>query len=302
MPDDNRTDRILTAALRACLADAGHITASARLAPLSGGRTNRLWLADTDDGKRVVKLYAEPTANPLFANDPGAEHRLLRHLSGSGLAPRPESFFNTRLGQVLVYGYVAGATWQSDPEPVADALARLHRRTPPPGLPSAPDGSAALTMQTEAILALCPAREAAPLHRLAPAGEVRPSAIAALLHGDVVPGNIVAGPAHVTLIDWQCPAKGDPVHDLATFLSPAMQLTYRGAALNEAETARFLDAYGNHGTVTRYLSLAPWFHWRMAAYCLWRVSRGADDYRPALALECDRLGPDAAAAVAPPEV
>ena len=100
-----------------------------------------------------------------------------------------------------------------------------------------------------------------------------------------MPGNIIATPNGPVLIDWQCPARGDPAEDLATFLSPAMHWLYRGKLPDEAERAQFLDAYPDPVVVDRYLRLAPLFRWRMAAHCLWKAERGAADYATALKLE-----------------
>ena len=36
------------------------------------------------------------------------------------------------------------------------------------------------------------------------------------------------------LIDWQCPALGDPAEDIACFLSPAMQVIYGAGPLDAA--------------------------------------------------------------------
>ena len=48
-------------------------------------------------------------------------------------------------------------------------------------------------------------------------------------------------------------------------------------------------AYPDPSRVARYARLAPWFHWRMAAYCQWRVERGDQAYAPGFALECAAL-------------
>ena len=191
----------------------------------------------------------------------------------------------TPFGVVLLYHHVPGKPWREDPGPVARTLARLHRMAPPPGLTPAPDGSAALAAQTLSILALCAGPDADRLRAAAPRGAVPASGATALLHGDPVPGNLILSGGRLTLIDWQCPALGDPVHDLALFLSPAMQQIYRGAPLSVAETARFHTAYADPATTDRYRALAPWFHWRMAAYCLWRAKTGPADYTTGVALE-----------------
>ena len=104
-----------------------------------------------------------------------------------------------------------------------------------------------------------------------------------------MPGNIITGPQGITLIDWQCPALGDPAEDLAAFLSPAMQWLYRGQTLTPDQEQVFLSAYPNPETTARYRALKPLFHWRMAAHCLWKSERGAQDYATALRLELQAL-------------
>lgn len=105
------------------------------------------------------------------------------------------------------------------------------------------------------------------------------------LHGDPVPGNMVASPRGLILIDWQCPAIGDPASDLAIFLSPAMQTLYRSAPLTPCDAKRFLTAYGDEATVFRYLHRAPLYHYRIAAHCLWRAHLGHEGYGSAAAAE-----------------
>jgi thiamine kinase-like enzyme len=114
----------------------------------------------------------------------------------------------------------------------------------------------------------------AELRALRPIGQVPPLPLLSLIHGDPVPGNLLAHDGTLTLIDWQCPQMGDPSEDLALFLSPAMQVLYRGATLSPAEEEAFLAAYPDTAVVGRYLSLKPWLHWRMAGYCLWRCADG----------------------------
>ena len=270
---------------------AGLIPDGGVLTPLAGGRTNRLWRADTPDGALVAKLFAGAANNPLFGNDPAAEARLLKFLHGTGLAPRYHASLDTPLGHVLLYEYVDGQPWRDDPVCVAQAMARLHDTPPPktPDLPIIATGSDDITRQTQDILLRCPSAEASRLLDLEPKGRVPATDTMKLLHGDIVPGNIICRAQTLTFIDWQCPAMGDPAHDLAVFLSPAMQFAYRGTPLSPSEEDHFLAAYDRPTTTDRFKKLAPWLHWRMAAYCLWRASQGADDYRRALALECGRL-------------
>lgn len=71
----------------------------------------------------------------------------------------------------------------------------------------------------------------------------------------------------------------NPAGGRAIFASPAMQMLYRGALLDEGELEDFLAAYPDPAVSRRFHALRPWHHWRMAAYCLYRSERGqaADD-------------------------
>ncbi|MGX0974734.1 thiamine kinase [Roseovarius sp. MBR-51] len=241
---------------------------------LVGGRTNSSWKVESHDQCIVVKLFSPDGYNPLFPNDPDGEVAALRHLSGRDLAPAYVDDFSTDYGHCLIYEHVPGRTWQDGPLQIAELLYRVHCVTGPPHLRITPDGSREIEHQTKSILALCPQFQAQSLLGLRPKGAVQPSGRLSFLHGDPVPGNIVGMQGSWRLIDWQCPALGDPCEDLALFLSPAMQLVYRKRPLTDNERETFLFSYPDKDLVLRYLSLAPWYHWRMAAYCLWLESRG----------------------------
>jgi len=276
----------------------------ARWSSMRGGQSNRSWTAGTPGAECVVKLYGgRPSddgaerveagdarqgsrgdvpdagpANPMFANDPVAEAMALDHLAPMGLAPERIASLDTSHGRCLIYRRIPGLPWRRGTERVAGLLGRIHAIAPPPGLRRQDGSGAAVLAHGAAILALCPAGEAS--DRLAAARPPDPGvanvAAPALVHGDPVPGNIIEGPSGLTAIDWQCPAAGDPCGDFAIFLSPSMQLAYRGRALTSAERAAFLNA-ADPTLVTRYRALAPALHWRLAAYRLWcGPARGTD--------------------------
>ncbi|MBY6066442.1 aminoglycoside phosphotransferase family protein [Leisingera aquaemixtae] len=253
-----------------------HVPAPRRL---TGGRSNHVWRA----GGLVIKLYAEDGANPLFANDPAREGAILAALSGTGMVPPLVQTGAFEGRNWLSYAHVNGSPWQEDTAHVARLLGRLHDVSPPPGLPQGINGSSALETQTLGILKNC--KDPDQLAALRPLGRVPPLPQPVLIHGDPVPGNLLAHDGTLTLIDWQCPQIGDPAEDLSLFLSPAMQLMYRGAPLTKAEEDSFLRAYPDPRIAGRTLALKPWFHWRMAAYCLWRAEQGGEKDRQGYQLE-----------------
>lgn len=250
---------------------------------LTGGRSNHVWRM----GSLVVKLYLQDGNNPLFANDPECEMAVLRTLDHTGMVPHLVRAGCFEGHHWLAYSHLEGGPWQDGTAAVARLLGRLHAQPVLAGLPEGANGSAMLGAQAEDILARCQA--GADLRPLRPVGDVPPTPDKSLIHGDPVPGNLVAHRGRLTLIDWQCPKMGDPAEDLALFLSPAMQVLYRGAPLSRDEAESFLAAYPNRPVVARVQALLPWFHWRMAAYCLWQAEQGGFQDREAMRLELAAL-------------
>ncbi|WP_245226958.1 phosphotransferase family protein [Parasedimentitalea maritima] len=250
---------------------------------LSGGRSNCVWRA----GETVVKLYLKYGENPLFANDPKRERASLSALAGTGMVPRllDAGVFNGH--HWLAYSHIEGSIWQTGTPHVAQLLGRLHDQPRFSDLPEGCNGSTSLAAQTRAILARC--KTTGHLQHLSPVGQVAPLEKRTLIHGDPVPGNLLEHDGTLTLIDWQCPQLGDPTEDLALFLSPAMQLLYRGHPLTLAEENDFVAAYPDRRVVERLKSLKPWFHWRMAAYCQWKAELGGNRDQEAMLLELDAL-------------
>lgn len=242
---------------------------------LFGGRTNSAWRIERKDQAAVLKLYRSATQNPFFPNDPAKEALMLRHLEEHRIAPRLLADFKSPLGHCILYQAVPGQPWTSDVGPVAKLVRTLHRIAPPKGLRRLPNGSSEILQQATRILKLCDQTDE--LEAALPKLSVPPSNAQTLLHGDIVAGNLIQNTRGVFLIDWQCPAVGDPCDDLALFLSPAMQQLYRGAPLNEKEEAEFLGAF-DPATNIRLRMLRPAFHYRMAAYCLWQSQNDHPDY------------------------
>lgn len=254
-----------------------------------GGRTNRLWRVSRPEGDIVVKLYDTETRNPLFPNDPVSEIQMLHHLAEHYIAPHLLDHFPTEMGVCLVYAHLEGPSWRTGTARVATLLHRLHNIAPPHGLRATADGSNELRSEALSILDGCPADRALELRSLEPTRHVPASGLLRLLHADPVPANMIDHAGDLKLIDWQCPAVGDPCEDIAVFLSPAMHLIYRGTILTDVEKDTFLKAYPDGGTIRRYRQLEPWYQWRMAAYCLWKEARGDEHAKYAYDAEINAL-------------
>lgn len=225
----------------------------------------------------------------MFANSATREIASLSRLTGTGLVPKliePGQFEGR---DWVLYDHVAGKSWDRDAGHVAQLLGRLHDQPVPESLPQGPDGSVDWKARGREILDLCPAVSARPLIEAMPDVYVEPLGRAFFVHGDPVPGNLIEHDGTLTLIDWQCPVAGDPAEDLAIFMSPAMQLLYRGAPLTSAEEHEFLSSYPDPAVVARCEQLRPWVHWCMAAYCLWRTGQGQEEYGRAMELELSAL-------------
>lgn len=250
---------------------------------LTGGYMNQVFRVTGPFGDWVIKRFREDTGLALFPNLARAEARALEILGPLGIAPRLIDFIeHPDTGQVLIYTFHAGASWPGQAGEGSDAcnltnvaslLGRLHQLTVD-GFRDVPVMPAAILAQGDPFLAF--GDRAADLARLRPRViDCPPLLRRSLLHTDTGPGNIIVGPQGLRLIDWQCPALGDPAEDLCAFLSPAFQILYDRVPLSKEQRSAFLTAYGDRRVVDRLLLLEPFFHWRMAAYCNMRMKQYA---------------------------
>lgn len=253
---------------------------------LDGGRSNAIWRVSAGGERLVCKLYRSARASTLFPNLATAEILALDALAGTALAPRLVGRFDSDGATGVVYHYVEGArvpVSEAFCRGVGAALRRLHARPVPEGLRSV--SLAGVTAQVAEIVEDLPASVKSEVARRRPVGVPPASARLAFLHGDPVPANVVIGPDGPVLIDWQCPAAGDPIEDAFVFLSPAMQALYGDGPLPEAARVAFWRGYDDADVWNRYAAAVPWLHWRMYGYCLAMAARGESDYRAAAELE-----------------
>ena len=262
------------------------ITSKAKWYPQAGGRTNKVWRL-VDEKDLICKLYLETKTNPLFNNTPEAEYRCLLWLDGSNIAPKPYKFFKTPFGDVLLYNYIEGSTWRYDVNIVSELLSRIRNHKTPKKLRELSGRPSDIKQSGLEIISKLNCYDKNKLIEICP--DVSISGIEpVLLHTDVVPGNLIFGDGGLRLIDWQCPAIGDPIVDITMFLSPAMHEIYGSGKLSLMDRESFLMNLTPH-LRSRYNIIGTLYHWRMAAYCLWKAEQGFIEYENAAIAEIDLL-------------
>ena len=258
---------------------------------LSGGRSNASWVIQAKQ-PIVCKLYRPARSNVMFPNQASAEALALAALEGEDIAPTLIGADVCAAGEFILYTHVPGkpvAPTGAAYTRAAKHLRKLHGRKVPQGLRSLSADPAKILEQGRGLIADLRTAEAQILRGLTPDLPGPSRAEPVFLHGDAVPANMIDGPQGIRLIDWQCPAMGDPVEDIATFLSPGMQTLYGDGPLDGGLRYAFLNEYDDKRTVGRYRRRAPLLHWRLACYCLWMAEQGEDEYGMAAYAEIRRV-------------
>jgi thiamine kinase len=252
----------------------------------TGGRTNKVWrLVGEED--LICKLYLETKTNPLFNNTPKAEYECLLLLYGSGIAPKPYKYLKTPFGEVLLYDYIKGQTWSRDVNSVSELLTRIRKHKYPKGLRILSSFPSDIKQTGLEIISKLNSHHKNKLNMICPdvsISDIEP----VLLHTDVVPGNLILSEKGLRIIDWQCPAIGDPVVDIMMFLSPGMHKIYGSGKLSMKDHQTFLMNL-TPKLRSRYNILGPLYHWRLAAYCFWKAEQGFIEYEKAALAEIDLL-------------
>jgi len=252
----------------------------------SGGRSNKVWRLKGEKDL-ICKLYLETKTNPLFNNIPEAEYRCLLWLEGSNIAPKPYKFLKTPFGEVLLYNFISGETWSHDVETVSELLTRIRNHKYPKGLRRLSIVPSDIKQSGFEIINRLNGYHKNELMNICPdvsISDIEP----VLLHTDVVPGNLIIGDEGLRLIDWQCPAIGDPIIDIMMFLSPGMHEIYGSGKLSMKAHEAFLMNL-TLKLRNRYNIIGPLYHWRLAAYCFWKAEQGFIEYENAALAEIDLL-------------
>jgi thiamine kinase len=254
--------------------------------PQTGGQTNKVWrlMGDKD---LICKLYLDTKTNPLFNNMPEMEYRCLLWLDGANIAPKPYRYLRTPFGKVLLYNYIEGLTWSKDVYVVLELLSRIREHKAPLGLRSLSCSSSHIKKNGFEIINKLNSYHKNSLIKICPDVSI-PDVKPVLLHTDVVPGNLILGDKGLRLIDWQCPAIGDPIVDIMMFLSPGMHKIYGSGKLSMKDYETFLMNL-TPKLRSRYNILGPLYHWRLAAYCFWKAEQGFIEYENAALAEIDLL-------------
>ena len=252
----------------------------------TGGRTNKVWRL-AGESELICKLYLETKTNPLFNNTPEAEYKCLLWLDGSGIAPKPYKYLKTPYGKVLLYNYIKGQIWSHNVSTVSELLTRIHKHKYPKGLRILSNLPLDVKQTGLEIINKLNSYHKNKLINLCPdvtVSDIEP----VLLHTDVVPGNLILGDEGLRLIDWQCPAIGDPIVDIVMFLSPGMHEIYGSGKLSMKDHEVFLMSLSSD-LCERYNIIGPLYHWRLAAYCFWKAEQGFIEYEKAALAEIDLL-------------
>jgi thiamine kinase-like enzyme len=252
----------------------------------TGGRTNKVWrlIGEKD---LICKLYLDSNTNPLFNNTPEEEYKCLLWLESSNIAPKPYKYLKTPFGEVLLYNYIKGHTWSHDVETVSELLTRIRKHKYLKGLRILSNLPSDIKQTGLEIISKLNCYHKNKLINICPdvsVSDIEP----VLLHTDVVPGNLILGDEGLRLIDWQCPAIGDPIVDIVMFLSPGMHEIYGSGKLSMKDHEIFLMNL-TPKLRSRYNIIGPLYHWRLAAYCFWKAEQGFVEYEKAALAEIDLL-------------
>ncbi len=261
--------------------------ADVRLRPQTPTYTSRFWRLEAQGREYVIKIYYPGLEqNPYYPTLPDHEAHALTELESEGLAPRLEAFTNGPTGApLLIYGFAPSEDNEIHVSDVARLLGRLAKLPPPHAIArQVPAGAAAVLAHADSILDLIPAsRRAVNLMRMRPVPPEKSDAAfsARLVHRSLSPGVLQATAKGPVLMDWQYAGLGDPVEDIAGFLSPGLSTLYGLRPLVLHAEDLFLKHYPHEDILERFLAQRAAYHWRIAAYCLFRSETLADTNAPA---------------------
>jgi aminoglycoside phosphotransferase (APT) family kinase protein len=244
---------------------------------LQAGRTNENFVI-VDAGHRYFGRYGRDVPEHGISRD--AERRCHALAAQAGLAPP----IVCADGGLLVVEYVDGATLDAaaarasqTAAAIAGLLSQLHAIPASPDFPAFCPVAACHRYLSSLGDAELPQPRTHLLARLAPLPRSTPTC---LIHGDLIPENLIATDDRLILVDWEYAGAGVPEIDLA--------ILFANFAWDAAEIAGFLRHYGNfdRDLVAQYRAAAVM---REALWCRMqaRLSPHATDL-PAYTRQCDQ--------------
>ncbi len=260
---------------------------AAHMRPLPVNYTSRFWRLDLPDRVYVAKeFFPGNEHNPLYPTLPQQEADALSDLARQNVAPDLEAFAVSAMGApVLVYGYAPPLSDEIDVKELAALIGRfasLNKSSQ--GHQIVPAGYHEVLERGDAMLAAIPdSRKAANLKRLRPPDHFTESGTVerSLVHRSFCAGTVQATGEGARLIDWQYAGLGDPVEDIACFVSPGLATLYGIHPLVAHVEELFLAHYPDSNTLSRFHDERSAYHWRFAAYCLFRSETLAHSNAPA---------------------
>ena len=221
----------------------------------------------------------------MFRNDAKHEFTCLNSFHALDLCPTPIAYLETDLGPCVLYHHIEGHTYEGDEKAVAIAFSKLHQQKRVKALRKAPMGAKEIRDHGLKMLRDCDTRLNERLIAIMPIDLPKYDCDPVPIHGDPVAKNIIMTPRGAILIDWQSPAMGNASEDLCHFLSPAMRSLYHASIITKKDQDTFLDVYAAfrpNFDMCEFHVLRPFYHWRLACYCAWKMCKGQVDYRNAL--------------------
>ncbi len=246
-------------------------TEPARLVPLAGGVSSDIWRLEADGRTLCVKRalprlkVAAEWCVPVERNHYEAEW--IRHAGRTAPGNVPALVHEDRAAGLIVMDYLDSATYPVWKDLLRDGrispgfaaavggtLARLHAA-------SAADAGIAQAFRTDELfhalrlepyLLTAAAAHPAVADPLCALARHTASCRAALVHGDVSPKNILAGPDGPVFLDAECAWYGDPAFDLAFCLNHLLlKCLWR-----PAHCSAYLQAFAALGAA--YLDAVTW--------------------------------------------
>lgn len=191
----------------------------------AGSHFNQSFMVPTAAGRFVVRL--SPGADAWLAPDRSIERQLHAVAGAAGIAP--ELIHADPRDRWLITRFVDGTPWMpaqfADPGALmrlGDTLRRLHALAPPAaGHCNLLQTLEGYVRRLESAGAVAPGGLRTQLGQAARRWELSGAAARSpsVLHHDLNASNIIASPAGLVLLDWECAAVGDPLLDVACVLS-----------------------------------------------------------------------------------